>query len=177
MGPNLAISVNWAKGHSDVLKCFSASTCIKPCEWTYQRGRRPALFLPWKNPILSFAPPTRCESGVRGCDGKGPWTTDETYAKHWTEIHKSQAPLRNCTVLGCREQTVKLQHHIKNKHPYALPEAICRLCRDKFTTEKALEEHWQKEHQRGQNKEDKINCTICKRELSNSFKGCKYHTC
>ena len=95
MGPNFAVSVNWAKGHSDVLNSFSASTCRKPCEWTETLGLKPALFIPWKNPILSFAPPTRCESPLPECAGKtGPWVTDKTYASHHTRLHKTKAPLR-----------------------------------------------------------------------------------
>ena len=95
LGQNMAVSVNWAKGHTDVLNSFTASTCIKPCYWTENRGYKPALLLPWKNPILSFAPPTRCQSPLPGCVGKaGPWKTDESYAKHWTNLHKRKAPLR-----------------------------------------------------------------------------------
>jgi rubrerythrin len=68
---------------------------------------------------------------------------------------------KDCTVPGCREK------HI-------LPAAICRLCRDEFQTEELLEEHWGTEHQ---DKNSKISCPICDKELSNNFQDCKYHTC
>ena len=197
MGPNLAISVNWAKGHSDVLNSFTASTCINPCEWTEVRGLKPALFLPWKNPILSFAPPTRCESPLPECAGKaGPWITDKSYAQHYTKIHGTKAPLRvifiliqsftvliydffkDCSVPGCREKTIMLQHHIRNQHSYALPPPICRLCRQIFRTEVDLEKHWKADHQdKDKDKDSQILCKICHEELLNNFEDCLYHTC
>ena len=99
MGPNLAISVNWAKGHSDVLDSFTAVTCTKPCEWI--EGRlKPALFLPWKNPILSFAPPVSCQSPLPQCAGKsGPWKTDKSFAEHYTKYHNTPAPARVIFIL------------------------------------------------------------------------------
>ena len=197
MGSNLAISVNWAKGHSDVLKCFTASTCTNPCEWI-TTGLKPSLFLAWKNPIMSLAPPTRCHSPLAECEGKaGPWVTDKSYAEHWRKLHHTTAPLRvifiliqsftiliydfflkDCSVPGCREKHIRLQHHILNQHRYALPPAICRLCREKFQTEEALEEHWEDTHQdKTKDKHSNISCTICQQQLSNNFKDCSYHTC
>ena len=97
MGTNLAVSVNWAKNHSDLLNNFSAVTCQKPCEWI-AADLKPSLFLPWVKPMLSLAPPTTCYKP--GCDGKpGPWKTDESYAKHHRSVHNEQAPERVIYIL------------------------------------------------------------------------------
>ena len=85
---------------------------------------------------------------------------------------------KDCTVPGCREKHIRLQHHIQNKHSYVLPAAICRLCMEEEPTEEALEKHWEDTHQdKNQDKNSKISCKICDKELSNNFEDCKYHTC
>ena len=83
---NLSIAANFALDYKDLRRCFKASTCVRgKCDWTEMTtelaDRKPALIMPWKNPITIVVPPERCEVHEKE------WTCYKSLKTHYSKSH------------------------------------------------------------------------------------------
>ena len=100
------MSVNFVLNDMDLQSSFRAETCTKEgdCDWIEDRNRdideplRPALFLPFKNPLDVLVPKASCS--YPGCNA-GSWKCDKSYTSHYKKAHGVKAPER-VIFFGCK---------------------------------------------------------------------------
>ena len=93
------MSVNFVLNDKDLQSSFRAETCTEEmeCDWIRDRKKnrdetlRPALFLPFKNPLDVLVPKGSCS--IPGCNAGG-WKCDKSYTTHYKTVHGVKAPER-----------------------------------------------------------------------------------